>query len=285
MAPDPKNLQGRSSVDDVQLLPLEEQRFHGEYKTYFKHKRGNFLKSITEFSDLWECFQLLNDIWQREMTDLEVSSDQHQLLPKMLFMAAHARILTAMELGFSCCIGDAYSILRDGIESVTHAHKIAAEPGTATTWTNKEKGPKELAAYDQIFTHRKKENLFPEQHGLRRLHVFYAQFSQMATHSGIVSMGKSFTDLSTSGNLCWGFNYFETDPQRLALFLFTMLQVSSFMEEAFYGCYETRLNLDTGLGDMGSRFKERKEQQLRYLWAKYKLESLAVPPERPAALS
>jgi hypothetical protein len=141
MAPDPKNPQGRSNVDDVQLLSLEEQRFHDEYKTYFKHKRGNFLKSITEFADLWECFQSLDDIWHREMIDLEVSSDQHQLLPKMLFMAAHARILTAIELGFSCCIGDAYSILRDGIELVTHAHKIAVEPSTPRSGQTRKKDP------------------------------------------------------------------------------------------------------------------------------------------------
>jgi hypothetical protein len=41
------------------------------------------------------------------------------------------RFLTAIELAFSCCIGDAYSVLRDGIESVAHAHKIFKEPAAA----------------------------------------------------------------------------------------------------------------------------------------------------------
>jgi hypothetical protein len=282
MADDTQNPQGRSNVNDVPLFPLEEQRFHDEYKTYFKHKRGNFLKSITEFADLWECFQSLNDIWMREISDLEVLRDQYQLLPNMLFRAAHARILTAMELGFSCCIGDSYSILRDGIESVTHAHKLSVEPSTATAWTDKLKGRTEQAAYDRIFTHNKKDNLFPEQHGLRRLHVFYAQFSEMATHSGVASLGKGFKDLSTPERLRWGFGYFETDPQKLALFLFTILVVASYMEEAFYGCYETRLNLDADLVAMRSRFNEKKEQQRRHLWVKYDLGSLSLPTELSA---
>ena len=281
MADDPRNL-GRTNVGDVPLLPLEEQRFHDEYKTYFKHKRGNFLKSLTEFADLWECFQLLNDIWMREMSDLEVLRDQYQMLPNMLFRAAHARMLTAIEVGFSCCIGDAYSILRDGIESVTHGHKISVEPSTAKAWTDKLKGEAEEKAYDKIFTWNKKQNLFPEQHGLRRLHIFYGQFSEMATHSGVASVGKSFMDLSSPEKLTWGINYFETDPQKLALFLFAMLVVSSYMEEAFYGCYDTRLNLDTDLGDMRSRFNAKKEQQRRYLWAKYRLESLPLPAELSA---
>jgi hypothetical protein len=282
MLDDPQNPHGRSNVSDVPLLPLEEERFHDEYKTYFKHKRGNFLKSIATFSELWECFQLLNDIWMREMSDLEVVRDQYQMLPSMLFRAAHARILTAMELGFSCCIGDSYSILRDGIEAVTHAHKLSVEPSTATVWFGRGKGGTEEAAYDKIFTHRKRDNLFPEQHGLRRLHTFYAQFSEMATHSGVVSLGKSFKDVSTSEMLQWGFEYFETDPQKLALFLFTMLVVTAYMEEAFHGCYETRLNLDDALVAMRSRFTEKKEQQRTHLWDKYRLGSLSLPTELTA---
>jgi hypothetical protein len=254
------------------LLPFEDQCFHAEYKTYYRHKRANFFKALTEFADLWECFQLHNDIWMREMSDLEILRDQYHLLPKMLFTAAHSRILAAMELGFSCCIGDAYSILRDGIESVTHAHRIFMEPSAGATWANKERGKPELAAYDKIFTQNKRENLFPEQHGLRRLHFFYARFSEMATHSGVVSMGKNFKDMSAPEALTWGGSYFETDARKLALFLLTTLLVSSYMEEAFYGCYETRLNLDSGLVDMRSKFHALRDRQRSFLKKKYNLD-------------
>ena len=269
--------QTRSNVADVPLLPPEAQYFHDEYKKYFQHKRGNFFKAITEFSGLWECFQLLNDIWMREIEDLEVLRDQYHLLPRMIFTAAHSRILTAMELGFSCCIGDAYSILRDGIESVTHAHKIFVDPSSAAAWSEKGKGNAEDAAYDRIFTHNKKENLFPEQHGLRRRHVFYGQFSEMATHSGVASVGKSFKDMSTPEKLSWGFSYFETDPKKMALFLLTMLVVASYMEEAFFACYEPRLNLENELVAMRSKFSAMREQQRTFLSTKYDLSSLLLP--------
>jgi len=125
------------SVEDVPLLSLEDQKFHPEFKRYYRHKRGNFFKAITEFADLWECFQLLNDIWMREMDDLKVLRDKDQLLPRMLFTAAHSKFINALELGFSCCIGDAYSLLRDGIEFTAHAHKIFSEPSVTKVWAEK----------------------------------------------------------------------------------------------------------------------------------------------------
>jgi hypothetical protein len=77
---------------------------------------------------------------------LEQLRDQHHLLPKLVFSVAHARFLTAIELGFSCCIGGAYSVVRDGIEVVAHAHKILSEPTTASAWSDKHKGKAEEAA-------------------------------------------------------------------------------------------------------------------------------------------
>jgi hypothetical protein len=195
-------------------------------------------------------------------------------LPKLIFSAAHARFLTAIELGFSCCIGDAYSVLRDGIEATTHAHKIFMEPATASAWSDKHKGKAEETAYRKIFEEKKRENLFPEQHGLRKLHTYYAQFSEMATHTSVTSLGKSFEDASTAGTLRWVFHYFETNPQKLASFLNALLQVAAHMEEAFFGCFETRLNLDPQLVRMREEFLRIRQGQTRYLWDTYKLGSI-----------
>jgi hypothetical protein len=258
----------------AELLPLENERFHTAYQDYFKRKRGNFFRSVTEFKELWDGLQLLNDIWMREFSDLEQLRDQYHLLPKLIFSAAHARFLTAIELGFSCCIGDAYSVLRDGIEATTHAHKIFMEPATASAWSDKHKGKAEETAYRKIFEEKKRENLFPEQHGLRKLHTYYAQFSEMATHTSVTSLGKSFEDASTAGTLRWVFHYFETNPQKLASFLNALLQVAAHMEEAFFGCFETRLNLDPQLVRMREEFLRIRQGQTRYLWDTYKLGSI-----------
>ncbi len=259
------------SVEDIALLPLEGQKFHGEFKRYYRHKRGNFFKAITEFADLWECFQLLNDIWMREMADLNVLRDKDQLLPRMLFTAAHSKFVTALELGFSCCIGDAYSLLRDGIEFIVHAHKIFSEPAAAKVWAEKMQGNVQTGEYDKIFTHNKKQNLFPDKFGLRSLYTYYAQLSEFGTHSNTTSLGKSFKDESTPQAVTWGFHYFETDPHKLAIFLFAMLTISAHMEETFFGCYETRLNLDYELVRMRTNFVSMKEHQKAFLKTKYKI--------------
>ena len=122
---------GKPTAPTAELLPIERECFHKDFQEYFQGKRQNFFLTLTAFRPLWDCLQMLNDIWMRESSDLEYLIDQTHLLPKLIFASAHARFLTAIELGFSCCIGDAYSVLRDGIESVAHAHRIFKDPVAA----------------------------------------------------------------------------------------------------------------------------------------------------------
>jgi len=58
--------------------------------------------------------------------------------------------IKAADLGFSCCIGDAYSLLRDGIEFTAHAHKIFNEPVVTKAWAEKMQGKTQTGAYDKI---------------------------------------------------------------------------------------------------------------------------------------
>jgi hypothetical protein len=254
----------------AELFSIEKEWFRSDFQEYFKGKRQNFFLTLTTFRTLWDALQLLNDIWLRELSNLEHLRDQTHLLPKLIFAAAHARFLTAIELGFSCCIGDAYSILRDGIEAVAHAHKILKEPSSAgAAWSEKHQGKAQKTAYNKIFEENKKDNLFPDEYGLHKLHTYYAQFCELATHTSVTSIGKSFEDMSTAGNLRWGFHYFETNPQRLAGFLNALLQVSSHMEEVLFGCFETRLNLDPDFVRMRAEFLRIRQQQTHYLMGIY----------------
>jgi hypothetical protein len=183
------------------LFPIEKDCFRSEYEEYFKRKRQNFFLSLKEFRPLWDCLQLLNDIWTRGLADVEQLNDQMLLLPKTIFSAAHARYLNSIELAFSRCTGDAYTILRDGIEAVAHAAKMVREPATIEVWTKKHQGKNEKTAYNKAFEEEKKNNLFPVWHGLRQLHVYYAQFCEMATHTSITSIGRGLEDQSTPGEL------------------------------------------------------------------------------------
>jgi len=106
------------------LLPFEGRVFPSEYKEYFKAKRQNFFATIQAFDKLWECFMLLDKIWMREMEDLGRLRDPMQMFPMILFTNAHAKFRIALELGFSCCLGEAWDTVRGAIESVAHAHKL-----------------------------------------------------------------------------------------------------------------------------------------------------------------
>lgn len=267
---------GKLPAPATELFPIEKECFHSEYQKYFIGKRQNFFVNLAAFRALWDGLQLLNDIWMRELSDLEHLRDQTHLLPKLIFAAAHGRFLTAIELGFSSCIGDAYSVLRDGIEAVAHAHKILKEPTTAgAAWTEKHQGKTQKAAYNKHFEENKKSNLFPVGvPGLSQLHAYYGQFCELATHTSVTSIGKSFKDLSTKGTLRWGFAYFETNPQRLAGFFNALLQASAHMEEVFYACFEPRLKLDPDLGRMRADFLKLRQQQSQRLKAIYQVPSI-----------
>ena len=84
-------------------------------------------------------------------------------------------------------------------------------------------------------------------------------------------MGNAFKDVSTATNVRWEYHYFQTDANKLAVFLFTLLQVSSHMEHAFFACFEPRLKLDPELANMRTRFSAEKERQREYPKATYKL--------------
>jgi hypothetical protein len=255
----------------AELLPFEREHFHLEYQKYFETKRANFFRSIHVFQELWDCFQTLNDIWQRDIEDTQHLHDPKQMMPSLLFRYAHARFLIATELGFSCCIGDAFGSIRGGIEAVAQGHKIHREPHLAKVWTERGKGRAEDERYKQAFEHNKKTSLFPSQHGFERLHECWKWSSELGSHSNVVAVGKGFEEVIGDGKQTWVFHHFETDPRKLATFLFALLMASSEMEQVFYKCFEQRLQLDTQLGDKRGDLRQRTKQQGEFLRKKYSL--------------
>ncbi len=234
----------RPPTDDDLLLPFEKVHLQGDYKDYFKTKRNNFFATVQTVPGIWRCFGLLDDVWMREFQDLQRLREVKQMLPAILFMNGHAQFRIAWELGFSCCIGEAWNVLRSGIESVAHAHKIYREPHLAAVWSAKDDGPKELQAFKDSFERNKKESLFPAQHGLDTLHRYWSQFSELGTHTTVSSLARRFEEEKTAADVNWHLQYFEADPERIAIFLFSLLLAAAYMEKAFFDCFETRLTLD-----------------------------------------
>jgi len=238
---------GRLPTEDDLLLPFEKTHLRGDYKDYFTTKRNNFFATVQAFPGMWRCFGLLDEVWMREFGDLQRLRDVKQMLPGILFMNGHAQFRIGWELGFSCCIGEAWNVLRSGIESVAHAHKIYREPQLAAVWSAKDEGTKELQTFKDAFERNKKESLFPAQHGLDTLHRYWSEFSELGTHTTVSSLARRFKEEKTAEDVNWQLNYFEVDQKRIAIFLFSLLLAAASMEKAFFDCFETRLKLDPTL--------------------------------------
>ena len=264
----------QQAVDDL-LLPFEKQHLRGDYKEFFKIKRNNFVATIQAFPGIWQCFELLDEIWMHEFEDLHNLREVNQMLPGILFMNGHLQFRIAWELGFSCLIGAAWNILRSGIESVVYAHKMCREPHLVEVWSRKDDGPTEAEAVKNAFERNKKESLFPATHGLDKLHRYYSQFSELGTHTTVAAVGKQFENEETGTHVRWHLNYFEADAERLAIFLFALLLASCYMEKAFFDCFETRLKLDPILTKKRHDLGRLSETTKRHIIAQFNLK----PPE------
>jgi hypothetical protein len=98
------------------LLPFESEHIPEFYREYYKIQRNNFFASIQAFPAMWRYYLLLDKIWLREFEDLKPPGDSKLIFPLLLFINAHAKIRISIELGFSGCLSEARSILRDAID-------------------------------------------------------------------------------------------------------------------------------------------------------------------------
>jgi hypothetical protein len=190
----------------------------------------------------------------REFADLEKIGEVKKMLPGILFMSAHSRFLVALEFAFSCCTSDASNVLRSGIESVAHACKILRHPELAVVWLDKDAGPSQRKAFERAFEKEKRDSLFPPKQGMGMLYRFWSDWSEIATHSNVSSIGLRFREKETPTHISWGLNYFEVDSANLALFLFSLLVASLHMEDALFRSFQSRLRFDVQLEKMRKQF-------------------------------
>jgi hypothetical protein len=259
------------------LLPFEEGHLRGDYRTYFTRKRTNYFTTIHTFPNLWDCYLMLDEIWTREFHDLERITQSGQMLPLTLYMNAHAQFRAAFELAFATCIGEAWNIVRSSIETAVQAHKIRRHPDLALVWARKDHRKKEYKAYRDAFETNKKESLFPQEHGLRELHAFYAEYSELGTHPTISALALRHNIVTDAKDMTWRHEYLDTHPERVAPFLLTMLNACSLVEKAFFDSFSQRLDLDIELGRMREEFLLRKRQTADWIIKKFEIRPPAAP--------
>ena len=226
------------------LLPFEDASLREPYREYFTTKRQNFRNIITQVPELWDCFQRLDAVWARDLEGMK-TIERSRTLIVLLFRHSHQQFRIAFELGCSSALTEALSIMRGSIDSGMIAHKICREPHLLVIWARKNDGKAEAKLFRDTF---KSANLFPAQYGLDTLQSFYRDYSDYGTHPGLGAL--SLHAMSDDGRN-WQHSYLETG-KRLIAFLFRMLEASGMVENACFGCFKDRLNLDAKLVDMRS---------------------------------
>jgi hypothetical protein len=257
------------------LTKFEQEMLCDPYKGYYVAKRNNFFASIEGFKDLWDCFMLSNTIWMREFEDMRIVKDTGRMFPPILFMNGHLKMLIAMELGFSCCLTEAYSILRDAIESVVHGHRLFSDAALQTIWLKRIDGGTAGEDFNREFWHSKEDKLFD---GLPELFDRWKRYSDIGAHTNINSIMSRFAVQEDSKDVTWQVRYTGVELRMLIPALFEMLLAFSEMEQVFYGDCEDRLKLDTALVDLRTKFQSDKEALRRKI-----IRTFNIQPPAPRA--
>jgi hypothetical protein len=158
-----------------------------------------------------------------------------------LYINAHAKIRVSIDLGFSGCLAEAHSILRDAIESLAHAHTMVTDTELQKIWLSKNDGDAALEAFKDAFERHKKMGLF---NGLDELHHSWGQLSETRSHANLNAICDRFVQINSTNYVEWQLNYCGADPTLWATSLFTMLLTCFTMERAMLGGHESRLKLD-----------------------------------------
>ena len=262
--------------DSDLLTPFEQRTLVEPYKGFYAAKRNNFFASLQGFPDLWDAFMRLNAIWMRESEDMGTVTETSKMFPLTLFMNGHVKMLVAIELGFSSCLTEAYSLIRDAIESVAHGNRVLADPNLRTVWFSKNDGSTAEENFKSEFWYAKEAKLFD---GLPKLLKLWKRFSEIGAHTNLNSIVTRFVIEETPQHVTWKLNYTGVELRTLVPALFEILLVFEQLEEVLYKNFEARLKLDVQLTSLREKFQHEREALRRKIIRSFNIQppSSAVP--------
>jgi len=270
----PQNPAPEFSEKDL-LAGFEQVHISSHYKSYYMTKRHNFFATIQQFSYLWNSYMLMDRILCREFEIMMELRAPQLMLPMVLFMNAHAKMRVAFELGSAGCLSEAHSILRDAIESVAHANRIASDPSLLKPWIEKNDGMTALESFKKEFEHDKTKRLFD---GLPELHQLWKQFSEFGSHTNLNSIVSRFVIEQTPTHLQYRLNYCGAEPGMAVMVLFEMILSFDQMESCIFKVCQDRLKLDLELPGMRSQFALEKEKVRAHITKTYNVQRPASRP-------
>jgi hypothetical protein len=171
-----------TNIPDSELLTkCERETLSEPYLHIVTNRRHNWNVNVTELRPLWACFMQLDAIWSREIEDLSKNiSNPKEVFPYFLFGVAHTKVHVVIDLCFSDYIEEAYSILRDVIESVAHLCRLLSKPELVDVWYKRDKDAASLRAWREEFWFSKESRLFE---GLPELYLFWKFCSDFGSHT------------------------------------------------------------------------------------------------------
>ncbi|MBI1982753.1 MAG: hypothetical protein HYS61_00975 [Acidobacteria bacterium] len=251
------------------LLPFERHNLRGDYREFLKAKRNNLLASIQCFRGLWDAYQLLDEIWMKEIGNLTALREAKQLVPGLLFIHAHLKFRLSRELAFSFCMPEAWGVLRVGIESVAFAHKMYRNPELVQVWSAKDEGEPERRAFKKAFEDNKKAALYSASEFLRELYEHWQFSSDWGSHTSVAAMATRLRLSNTAGAEGWNLDYFEVDETRAVTSLYSLLEASYQMECVFNDVFQDRFTLDPSLVTTRARFLKTHRGLAKTILLKY----------------
>jgi hypothetical protein len=233
----------RPKDEDV-LLPFERENVAETYQEFLRIKRNNTFASIQRLPHQWQRFELMDQVWLREIGNLKRVLAPSHVVVGTLFIRAYARVRLTLEIAFAGCTTEAADLLRGAIESAAQAHKIHRDPELAGVWLEKDRDKLALEAYRNAFERNKKAGLFAE---LPALHYYWSHFSELAHSTVLPVLGRVELGDENLSDIDGNFQFFEVDPVRLNAALDAIYDAEFQMERVLFNCFSTRLDLDIEL--------------------------------------
>ncbi len=213
----------------------------------------------------------------RDIADLKVATDPARSFPMLFFITAHAKVCISIELGFSGCIQEARSIMRDAVESAAFGHYMVRKPNLQEVWLRKD-DPNGQKAFSQAFEKDKKQRLFA---GLDELHRAYSLLSEIGSHVNPLSPSSrlQIANDDRTRSFLVAYTGSGVDETTLVTSIFSLLLTCFTIENTFFDDYNNRLSLDHTLIEIRHEFDRYKEHLRRRIISKYSV----APPSDPKA--
>jgi hypothetical protein len=174
----------------------------------------------------------LDDLLMKEFDTSSPLSDQRQLIPRMLMTHAHSQFRLAMEMAFSTCPHEAFSLMRGAIESAAVSEKLFWHPELVKVWMSRRDTKADEKEFDKHFRADRKKNLFAGKPELGKLHTYWVQWSELSSHSNLGDMARRTQMESADQAENFVVHYFERDQRYVCLAAFQVLQAMTDLKSA-----------------------------------------------------